>query len=471
MSEKLKADLCIIGAGSGGLSVAAGAAQLGRKVVLIEKGKMGGDCLNYGCVPSKALLAAAKRAHVMHDSEAFGVKSKGFEVDFPAVMDHVQSVIEGIAPHDSQERFEGLGVTVLRAQAAFTGPRTLDAGGVKITAKHIIVATGSTPFIPPIPGLQNTPYLTNETLFQNREQPEHLAIIGGGAIGVEMAQAHRRLGSKVTIIEGAEILGRDDRDAVAVVRTALLKEGVEIHEGVSAKEVAKTSAGVVVTLSSGETISASHLLVAVGRRATVADLNLEAAGVAYTDKGIDTTDGLRTTNKRIYAIGDVAGGPQFTHMAGDHASTIVRRVLFKVPAKRNDGLSPHVTYCDPELAAVGLSAAEAEDQGLKVRIAEFEYRENDRARAERREEGFIKVVTKTNGEVLGATIVGLQAGELITPWAMAVAKRRRIVDFTSFIAPYPTLGELSKRVAGAWYSTSLFSDRTRFAVRLLSVFD
>ncbi len=471
MSKTIETDICIIGAGSGGLSIAAGAAQLGRDVVLIEKAKMGGDCLNYGCVPSKAILAAAKTAHHMREAKIYGVGSVDPDIDYAAVMAHVEGVIAGIAPHDSQERFEGLGCTVIREAAAFSGPREVKAGDTTIRAKHFAIATGSSPFVPPIEGLSQTPYLTNETLFENKTHPEHLIVIGGGPIGIEMAQAHRRLGSAVTVIEAAAIMGRDDPEAVDVIRTALSAEGVVFKEKAKAQKISGTDGAVSVALDTGETVTGSHLLVAVGRAPNVGGLNLEAAGVDYDRSGVKTDARLRTTNSRVYAVGDVAGGPQFTHMAGDHASTFIRNVLFKAPSKRNDHIIPHVTYCDPELAGVGLSEDDAKKAHPDAKVARFAMAENDRARAERHTEGFIKVVTKKNGEILGATIVGQDAGDLINPWAVAVANKRKISDFTSYVAPYPTRGELSKRVAGAWYTPTLFSDRTRSIVKLLATFD
>lgn len=470
MTETIKADLCIIGAGSGGLSVAAGAAMLGRKVVLIEKGEMGGDCLNTGCVPSKALIAAAARAQEMREAEKFGVASVDPQIDFAAVMDHVHGVIAEIAPIDSQERFEGLGVTVIRAHGAFTGPREVKAGDTTVKAKHFVIATGSTPFIPPIPGIEDVPYFTNETLFDNHALPEHLIIIGGGPIGIEMAQAHRRLGSKVTVIEGEKILGRDDPELADIVRARLVKEGVALVEGGKAERVDKTPSGVSVTVGA-RAIEGSHLLVAVGRKPVVDGLNLEAAGVEYDAKGLKTDNRLRTTNKRIYAAGDAAGGRQFTHVAGYHASVLVRNILFKAPSKNREQLSPRVTYCDPELAQVGLTENEARERQGDIKVIRWPFSQNDRAEAERETEGLVKVVTDKKGRILGAGIVGRGAGDLIQPWTLAITSNLKIRAFTDMIAPYPTRGEASKRAAGAWYSDTLFSDRTKFLVRLLSVFD
>lgn len=471
MKKRISADICIIGAGSGGLSVAAGAAQLGRKVVLIEKGKMGGDCLNYGCVPSKALIAAAARAQSMRTSAAFGIKSVEPEIDFAAVIDHVRSVIAQIEPHDSQERFESLGVTVIRAAGAFSGPRSVMAGDAEITAKHFVIATGSSPFVPPIPGLDATSYFTNETIFENRTRPDHLIVIGGGPIGIELAQAHRRLGSRVTIVEADSILNRDDEEAVDIVRSRLIKEGVFIREKSKAARAEKTASGVRLTLDGGDIVEGSHLLVAVGRKANIAGLGLEAANIRLDGGRLALDQRLRTSNKRVYAIGDSAGGLQFTHVAGDHASTLVRNILFKAPANRRDALAPRVTYCDPELASVGLSESEAKAARKDVSIVRWALKDNDRAKAERDDEGFIKVFVGKRGRILGAVIAGAGAGDLIGVWAFAISNKLTMRAFTNMIAPYPTRGEISKRVGGAYYTPALFSPRTKTIVGLLASFD
>lgn len=470
MTRTIKTDLCIIGAGSAGLSVAAGAAMLGRKVVLIEKGEMGGDCLNTGCVPSKALIAAAARAEAMRDAAKFGIANAEPQVDFAAVMDHVHGVIGAIAPIDSQERFEGLGVTVLRAHAAFTGPRELKAGDDIVKAKHFVIATGSRPFAPPIPGLDDVPYFTNETIFNNRSLPRHLVIIGGGPIGIEMAQAHARLGAKVTVIDGGKILGKEDPELVEIVRARLVREGVEIVEDARAGTVSKTDNGVSVAIGA-RTVEGSHLLIAAGRKPVVEGLNLEAAGVDYTEKGIKNDDRLRTANKRIYVAGDIAGRRQFTHVAGYHASVLVRNILFKMPAKNNEHLAPRVTYCDPELAQVGLTEQEARERHGDVKIARWPFAKNDRAEAERDTQGLIKAVTDKKGVILGAGIAGAGAGDLLQPWTLALSSKLKIRAFTDMIAPYPTRGEASKRAAGDWYSQTLFSPRTRRLISVLSLFD
>ncbi len=470
MTKIIDADICIIGAGSGGLSVAAGAAQLGRNVVLIEKGEMGGDCLNTGCVPSKALLAAAARAQAIRTSAKFGIANTDPAIDFAGVMDHVHGVINTIAPVDSQERFEGFGVTVLREHASFTGPRQVKAGETTVNAKHFVIATGSTPFVPPISGLSQGPYFTNETVFENRNRPDHLIVIGGGPIGVELAQAHRRLGSEVSIIEGQTILNNDDPELVAIVREQLINEGIKIYEGAMVDAVIHRADGVSVAVD-GKTISGSHVLVAVGRKPTVEELNLEAANVQFSPRGITVDQSLRTSNKRIYAIGDVIGGRQFTHVAGYHASIVVRKMLFKMPATNNDNQAPWVTYCDPELAHVGLTEQAAQETHKDVKISRWSFDENDRAQAERNTSGLVKVMTDKSGKVLGASIVGPGAGDLIQAWAFALSNKQKIKAFTNYIAPYPTRGEASKRAAGAFYTPALFSDKTRKLISLLSIFD
>src|SRR5690606_1372732 len=332
MAETLAPDICVIGAGSAGLTVAAAAAAFGAETVLIEKGRMGGDCLNSGCVPSKALIAAARRAGHAVGSADFGITvPAGVAVDFARVMAHVRDVIAGIAPHDSVERFERLGVRVIRAAAAFSGPETVSAGGFSIRARRFVIATGARPAIPLIPGLDTVPFLTNETVFDLTTCPEHLLVMGGGPVGLEFAQAFRRLGARVTVIEAAAALGREDRELAEIALAGLRSDGIEILE--QAKVTAVSGAPGAITLAAsgpgGERVVAgSQLLVAVGRKATIDGLGLEAAGVASTARGITVNRGLRTSNPRVYAIGDVAGGPQFTHVAGHQAGLVVRSALF-----------------------------------------------------------------------------------------------------------------------------------------------
>ncbi len=454
---RIDTDICVIGGGSGGLSVAAGAVQMGARVVLIEAGEMGGDCLNAGCVPSKALIAAAKVAEAQRRGFR-GVAGVDPQVDFGAVKDHVTAVIARIAPVDSQERFEGLGCTVIRAFARFTGPREVEAGGQTIRARRFVIATGSRPFVPQIQGVDSVPYLTNETIFALRERPRHLIVIGGGPIGVELAQAHRRLGCEVTVIEGARVLGREDPELAAVVIEALKAEGIALLEGQPVVRLAGAAGAVEVTLGDGTQAKGSHILMAVGRKVALEGMGLEAAGIAHCPKGVTVDARLRTTNRRVFAIGDAAGGLQFTHVAGWHAGIVIRQAVLGLPAKADPRAVPRATYTDPELAHVGLTEAEARAaHGAALTVLRAEFAHNDRAQAEGKAGGLVKVMV-VKGRPVGASIVGPQAGELIGLWALAISARLKISAIAGMIAPYPTLGEVSKRAAGAYFSPKLFDN-------------
>ncbi|MBU2943567.1 FAD-dependent oxidoreductase [Shimia thalassica] len=454
--EQIKTDLLVIGAGSGGLSVAAGAVQMGAEVVLLEGHLMGGDCLNFGCVPSKALLASGKVAHTQAHAKAFGVADVVPAVDYVAAKDHVADVIAQIEPNDSVERFESLGVRVIEEYGAFTGPNEVQAGPFSITARRIVIATGSSPMVPPIPGLADVPYLTNETLFELREKPDHLLIIGAGPIGLEMAQAHRRLGCTVTVIEGDKALGRDDPEMAAYVLDALKEEGVQIEENALAAQISEVAGEIRVETQDGRSFAGSHLLVAVGRKPNIDRLNLSAAGIDTTRAGIKVDDSLKTSNRKVYAIGDVTGGKQFTHVAGYHAGVIIRSALFGLPAKQRTDHIPHATYTDPELAQIGLTESEArETHGDKLEVVRFDLHHNDRLIAERKAKGLIKVMV-VKGRPVGVSIAGHQAGEHINLWALAIANKLKMGAVAAMVSPYPTVGEIGKRAAGAYFSPRLF---------------
>ena len=469
MPEVLKCDICVIGGGSAGLSVAAGAAQLGARTILFERGEMGGDCLNYGCIPSKALLAAAHRAQTAREAKAFGIHCRDIEIDFPTVMGHVRSVIAEIAPHDSAARFEKLGVRVIKAEARFTGCREVSGGGVRVEARRFVIATGSTAMLPPITGLSDIPVLTNETIFSLTRRPDHLLIVGGGPIGIELAQAFRRLGSAVTIFEGAQLLQKDAPEFVDILRRQLLAEGVVIHEGVKISRVAPLSNGVSVELEgTPKRIEGTHLLVAASRKPRIDGLDLERARINFTPKGVTVDAGLRTSNRRVYAIGDVSGGPQFTHIASYQAGIVVRSALFRLPAKVNYDALPWVTYCEPELAHVGLTEAEARQRfGADVELVKVDFAANDRAQAERETVGGIRAVIRKDGTILGASILGKNAGELVALWGLAIANKKKLRAMTHVIFPYPTRGEISKSAASSFYSPKLFSLWPRRLVWLL----
>ncbi len=470
---RIKADLVVIGAGSAGLSAAAGAAMLGLKVVLFEKGKMGGDCLNYGCVPSKALIAAARQAQAFRDADKYGLTAADPGVDWQRVKAHVNSAIATIEPNDSVERFEGLGVTVIAESARFVTEHVVASETVQVDAKRIVIATGSRALVPPIDGLDKTPYLTNETIFDVEELPKHLLVLGGGPIGIEMAQAFRRLGAEVTVIERSKALDRADPEHAKIALKALREEGVTLLERTSANAVSQTEEGIRIEIQNSEgeisAVTGSHLLVATGRAPMLDGLALEAGGVDYDHKGIETKPNLRSTsNGRVWALGDVAGRGQFTHLAGWHASVFVRNALFK-SATRADSLPvPAVTYISPELAQVGMMEGDARKEfGDKVSVSAFRFAENDRAIAEKETIGGAKIVTLKNGTILGVSVVGEGAGDIIQLAGFAMSNGMKIKALTNFISPYPTRTEILKRAASKWYEPLVFGKKAKFMVKVL----
>jgi pyruvate/2-oxoglutarate dehydrogenase complex dihydrolipoamide dehydrogenase (E3) component len=454
MGEVLKPDLCVIGAGSGGLSVASIAASFGVPVVLVEKGEMGGDCLNVGCVPSKALIAAGDRAHAIREAGRFGVSAGEPRIDMTAVRARVRSVIAAIAPNDSVERYMAMGVKVIRAPARFVDGRTVEAGGHRIEARRFVLATGSRPAVPPIPGLAETPHLTNETVFDLDELPGHLIVIGGGPIGAELGQAFRRLGAGVTILDAGALLPREDPEAASVVERALIADGIVLKTRVTIESVSGGAGSVAVSIRQGDwvdTIRGTHVLVATGRKPVTGDLGLETAGIAVEPAGITVDKGLRTSNRRVYAIGDCAaggtGGYRFTHAANQHAGLVIRNALFRLPVSFDGTTLPRVTYTDPEIAAVGLAEPEARDRYPGMRILRWPVAENDRAQAEGATAGHVKAMVTKRGVVVGCVIAAPNAGDLLAPWTMAVSKGMKAQDLASLVFPYPTYSEVTKRAA------------------------
>ena len=453
MAQTLHCDLCVIGAGAGGLTVAAGASQMGASVILVERGRMGGECLYTGCIPTKALLAAAARRE-----------------SFAGAFAHVQRTIDEIAPQDSPERFAGLGVRVIAESARFTGPRGVAAGKFEIRARRYVIATGSTPRIPDIPGIGDVAALTNETLFTARPEPRHLIVLGGGPVGVEMAQAFRRLGAQVSVLEAKTILNRDDSELVAVIRDQLTAENITLHEQATAARITRSGGDIRISGAGSRgdfELLGSHLLVAAGRAANIDSLGLEAAGVTVRDGALLLDRRLRTTNRRIFAVGDVAGPYRFTHMAAYQAGIVLRNILFRLPARAKYHAVPWVTYCDPELAHIGLGEAGARRAGIKINILRTPFAENDRAVAEGRTAGLIKAVVTPRGRILGASIAGAHAGELIHAWSLAVSRGLKISAMAQAITPYPTFSEVSSRAAGSYYAPKLFSPRTKRLVGFL----
>jgi pyruvate/2-oxoglutarate dehydrogenase complex dihydrolipoamide dehydrogenase (E3) component len=463
-------DLAVIGAGAAGLSIAYVAARMGRRVALIERERMGGDCLNTGCVPSKALLAAAHAAAAARRAGRLGIRLPAPEIDWDAVRAHVHGAIEAIAPQDSEDRYRELGAEVIRAEARFVGPDALEVGGRRLTARRIVVAAGSRAAVPPIPGLDAVPHLTNATIFAMAEKPEHLLILGGGAIGLEMADAHAGLGCRVTIVEQGALAAREDPELAAVLRDALAEAGVTLLEGTA---VAAVEPGPLLVLKDGRRIAGSHLLVATGRTPNLEGLDLEAGGVRTTPRGIATDAGLRSlSNRRVYAAGDIADpegiGPRYlTHVGTHHAGVLARRILFRLPARVDYRALPRVAYTDPELAQVGLTEPEAKAAGTPHRLLLWPFAENDRAIAEGRTEGLAKLVVSPGGRLLGAGIVGAGAGEMIGLFALAIGRKLSATALSGLILPYPTRAEAGKRAASTFALDRLFSPTIRAVAALL----
>ena len=474
MVETIKTDICVIGAGSGGLSIVAAAAAFGVSAVLIEKGKMGGDCLNYGCIPSKALIAAGKQAQAIRDAHKFGVTAGKPQVNFRRVHDHVHGVIDTIAPMDSEERFTALGAKVIRAAGKFINADTVEAGDYHIKARRFVIATGSSPFVPPIPGIDDVPYFTNETIFDVTRKPAHLIVVGGGPIGMELAQAHHRLGSQVTVLEGLKALGKDDPELTAIALENIRQEGVVIREQTKVVRIEKRGkSGIRVHFESSDgagMVDGSHLLVATGRAANLNDIGLDVAGIEYDRRSIKVSNKLRTTNKRVYAVGDVAGSLQFTHVAGYHAGLVIRALLFRLPAKENTQILPWATYTDPEISHVGHTEYTARDAFGEIRILRWPYGENDRAQSEHKTTGLIKIITRKNGKIVGVSIVGHNAGEMINMWALALTSKLGVKDIAGYVSPYPSMSEIGKRAATSYYGPSTRKPLVRRVIAFLRLF-
>ncbi|WP_331373118.1 dihydrolipoyl dehydrogenase family protein [Sinorhizobium chiapasense] len=473
MAKVLNPDICVIGGGAAGLSVAAGAAAFGVPVVLIERGRMGGDCLNFGCVPSKALIAAAKHAQAIRAAQEFGIAAGEPIVDYERLQARIHAVIGAIAPHDSAERFESLGVKVIADTARFVDGGTVAAGDHLIRARRFVIATGSSPAVPAIPGLAETPYLTNETLFDLTRLPEHLVIIGAGPVGLEMAQAYRRLGARVTVLESSKALSSGDPELVAIVLDAIRAEGAVLHEETAIHSVERYGGGVRLHCENAQgrfSVDGSVLLLATGRAPNHVSLDLDAAGIRHDPKRIAVGTDLRTSNRRVYAIGDAAGGLQFTHVASYHARLVLQQILFRVPAREDRDIVPRVTFTDPELAQVGLGEAEAREKFGRIDTVRWDFSANDRARTDGIGRGIIKITVGRRGRILGAAIAGAGAGEMINGFAFAVANRLTLKHFRGYVAPYPTLSEIGKQASISYYTPMARSPLVRSVIGLLRYF-
>ncbi|MEW6335578.1 MAG: FAD-dependent oxidoreductase [Thermodesulfobacteriota bacterium] len=469
-------DLGIIGGGAAGLTAAAGGAQFGAKTILIEKSaKLGGDCLHYGCVPSKTLIRTAAVWNLAGRTKAFGLPSVDLPpVDLGAVMDRVRRVIEKIQHHDSPERFCSLGAEIRFGTPAFTDDHTVTVDGKKIAAKNWIIATGSSPVIPPIEGLTSVPYWTNETVFSQRTLPGRLIVLGGGPIGLEIAQAFARLGSKVTIVEFMDqILGPEDADMAEILKVRLEAEGVKIQTGTKALRADRKGAAILLTVApvadENQTaiIEGDALFLSTGRKPNIDDMALERAGVVFTPRGITASDRLKTNISHIYACGDVNGQFPFTHVAGHEAGIALTNAILHLPRRVDYGKIGWCTYTDPEVASIGYNEKRARKEGLDYRIIEEPFESNDRARAEGETVGKLKILLDKGDKVMGCQMIGAHAGELIHEWIIAQTGKVKLSAMAGAVHVYPTLSEISKRAAGRVFAEKLFSDRTKSILKFL----
>ncbi len=441
-------DVVAIGGGSGGLVIAAAAAQLKAKVALVERASLGGDCLWYGCVPSKSLIHASRIAYDLKNAARFGIYCQNPQIDFAKANSHVQNAIAAIQPHDSPERFQSLGVDVIFGEGQFIDRQTFEVNGRKLKARAFACATGSRPKIPPIPGLKAAGYLTNEQVFSLKQLPSSLAVIGGGPIGCELGQAFSRLGSEVTIIASSDhLLPKEDPEAALVIQQQLESEGIRVITATRVERVEQID-GKKHLWAGSQKITVDEILVAAGRTPNVESLNLEAAGVEVGERGILVNEKLQTTNPRIYACGDVIGGYQFTHVAGYEASIVLKNALFFPVTKANYRVIPWATFTDPELARVGLTEKQAKEQyGDDVYVLKQDFSGVDRAQAEAATKGFAKIITRGNGEILGAHLVGASAGELLHEIVLAMSNNLKISALSGIIHIYPTLAEVNSKAA------------------------
>ena len=447
-------NLVVVGAGTAGLVAAAGAAILGARVALIERHLMGGDCLNYGCVPSKAVIRASRAAYAITEAREFGVESPAPTIEFADAMRRVRRVRAEIAPHDSVQRFAALGVEVFLGHGHFTGKRSLEVEGERLEFRKAIIATGARAAVPPIPGLAEAGYLTNETVFSLTALPRRLIVIGGGPIGCELAQAFARLGSQVSLVSDVpRLLPREDADVAALLEKQFRSEGIELILGAKVERAEKSGVGKILIIDRGDsgqgkqTVVGDEILLAVGRTPNVEGLNLEAAGVQYDDKGVTVDDHLRTSNKNILAAGDIGSHFHFTHAAEALGRIALQNALFFGRKRASDLVIPWCTYTNPEIAHVGLNEEEARKSGLEIETFTLPFAENDRGVVDGDTAGFARVhASKKNGKLLGATLVSRHAGESIGELVMAIQHGMKVGALGAVIHPYPTEAEIIKRL-------------------------
>ncbi len=474
MASPFDYDIGIIGGGAAGLTVAFGSAQLGAKTLLVEKeSELGGDCLHFGCVPSKTLIKSAHVYHLMKHAADYGLPSVEVPaVDFSRVSDRIRRVIATIQKHDSEERFCGLGAQVMFGDATFVDEHSIDLDGKRYSAKNWVIATGSSPVAPPIPGLEDTPHLTNKEIFYLDHLPKSMIVLGAGPIGIEMSQAFNRFGTQVVVVDRADqILIKEDRDMADTVKEVLSAEGVRFYLEASIESVQDLGGQKQVLISDSEgksvTLNAEAILVAMGRGANTQGLGLESIGVDVNHTGITVDNRLRTSLKHIFAAGDVNGGFQFTHAAGYEGGIVVSNAIFRLPRKVDYTFLPWCTYTQPELASIGMNEKAAADAGIEARIWEEEFKDNDRSLAEGQKTGRIKLIVDSKEKPIGVQIVGPRAGDLVSEWVAALNGKVKLSTIAGAIHPYPTIGEINKKVVGALFAPKIFSEKVQKGLKFI----
>ncbi|PIR26717.1 MAG: pyridine nucleotide-disulfide oxidoreductase [Deltaproteobacteria bacterium CG_4_10_14_0_2_um_filter_43_8] len=457
-----KYQLVIIGGGVGGLVAASGAAQLGAKVALVEKARLGGDCLHYGCVPTKSLVRSAHVAHLCKNAALFGMKMKNFEVDFHKVQERRLKVQHHLEEHDDPKRFEEMGVDLYFGEGTFLDANRFEVDDTILQAQHFLIATGTRPAVPPIAGIETSAYLTNETILGLIDLPKRLTILGGGPIGIEYAQLMQRMGSQVSVLEmGDRILPRDDEGLTRRLSHMLSAEGVCIHTGVEVNKVERKRSGVTVTAASakGEVVLESdQLLVSAGRLPNLAGLGLEKIGVETSKRGIKVNDMLQTSVPHIYAVGDVTGTYAFTHMAEYQAGIALSNILYPIRRHADYSAVPWVTYTDPELASVGMGQVEAREKfgASAIEVLRFPVEEIDRSLIDGYQKGLAKIICTKRGRIIGASILAHRAGDLLPAFCLAIRKKMKVQDLAQTVLPYPTAGQIVWRTSQQWYRKKLF---------------
>jgi pyruvate/2-oxoglutarate dehydrogenase complex dihydrolipoamide dehydrogenase (E3) component len=461
-------DIGILGGGAAGLTIASGAAQFGAKVILIEKEKvLGGDCLHYGCVPSKTLIRTAHVYHLMKNASKFGLPHPELKpVDYREIARRIQSVISTIQAHDSEERFCKLGAKVEFGDARFTDEHAILLNGKTYSAKNWVVSTGSSPDIPPIDGIDKTPYITNRALYSLESLPKSMIIIGGGPIAIEMSQAFTRLGTNVTVVQhGKQILPNEDKDMATELMKVLISEGITFHlnsETQNAKDLGSEKE-VVIKNGEGQILSlrGDTILVAVGRKANLAGLGLEGISVEFERKGLKVDSRLRTNHKHIYAAGDTTGSYLFTHAAGYEGGVVLSNSILHLPRKVDYTYLPWCTYADPELASIGMNEKRASAAGIPYSVWTEEFKANDRSLAEGEEVGMVKMLLDEREKPIGVQILGPRAGDLLSEWVSVMNGNVKLSTVASSVHPYPTLGEINKKVVGSFFSGKIFSEKVK----------